>query len=87
MINIFKRKRKPKFYKAVLQPVSNVMKFCYPDKAVRKHMTLDERLPDNGCCPECSENVWWLLPNFSVVVRTGGKPYIECMNCGFQTHL
>jgi predicted RNA-binding Zn-ribbon protein involved in translation (DUF1610 family) len=63
------------------------MKYCYPDKAVRKHMTLEERLPDNGDCPECKENVWWLLPNSSVAVRTGGKPYVECMNCGYQTHL
>jgi uncharacterized Zn finger protein len=38
-------------------------------------------------CPECSNNEWWLLPNDGVAVREGGKPYIECLNCGYQTHL
>ena len=38
-------------------------------------------------CPECSNNEWWLLPDDSVAVREGGKPYVECLNCGYQTHL
>lgn len=78
---------KPRFYKAVLVPVSNVMKHVYPDKKYRKTITLEDRLPNNCECPECHKNEWWLLPVASVEVRTGGKSYIECLNCGFVTHL
>jgi uncharacterized Zn finger protein len=42
---------------------------------------------DNAECPECKENEWWLYPNESVMVAQGGKPYIECLNCGHITHL
>jgi Zn ribbon nucleic-acid-binding protein len=38
-------------------------------------------------CPDCSNNEWFLLPDDSVAVREGGKPYIECLNCGYHTHL
>ena len=97
MINIFKHKPKPRFYKAVLQPVSNVMKFCYPDRKARKLVLslnkvlctdeLNNKLPNNGSCPECQKNIWWLLPNASKTARESGKIICECMNCGYQTYL
>lgn len=75
----------PKFYQLVLKPIPNVMEFVYGNTA--KLLTLEERLPNNGSCPECGKNVWYLLPNTGAAVREGGKPYIECENCGNVTHL
>ena len=50
-------------------------------------VTLSERMENNGKCPECDCNSWILLPKESSAVREGGKPYCECMNCGYNTHL
>jgi len=76
---------KPKFYQAVLKEIKgNVLDHVYP----RHRMTLTERMgSDEAKCPECGNNEWYLLPADSVAVREGGKPYIECLNCGHQTHL
>ncbi len=49
---------------------------------------------DNADCPDCikqgiekTENRWMLYPKESVAVAQGGKPYIECLDCGYMTHL
>lgn len=76
---------KPKFYQAVLEPIDDVIKHVYPKH--HNKITLEERLSDNGECPDCHNNEWWLLPKESLAVKEGGKSYIECLNCGYQTHL
>jgi len=80
----------PKFYQAVLKPVEgNVFDHVYPHNAGTQHQcTMTERMGnEEGNCPECGKNEWWLLPKEGVAVKEGGKPYIECLNCGYQTHL
>lgn len=74
-----------KFYKAILKeiPTDKVMEDVYPIN--HKEMTLEERIGD-GKCPDCGDDKWIMLPEESVAVREG-KPYIECMCCGYQTHL
>jgi len=77
---------KPVFYQAVLVPVENVLEHVYGNKA--DLITMTERMgSENAECPECGKNVWILLPKEGSAVRTGGKPYIECMECGYVTHL
>ena len=82
----------PKFFEAVLQEVKgDVLAKVYPEN-VRKYgspmVTMAERLgSEEGKCPECGENSWWLHPHESVAVREGGKPYVECLHCGYITHL
>lgn len=80
--------RKPKFYKAELVEVKgNVLDEVNPHLPSGT-LTMAERMgSEEAKCPECSNNEWWLLPDDSVAVREGGKPYIECLNCGLQTHL
>lgn len=73
---------KPKFFQAILvelneQKLNNELRGC----------SLEERLPNNGRCPECTANQWWLLPKASIAIKQGGKSYIECLICGYQTHL
>ena len=69
-----------KFYQAELKEVEDI----------RKHINLhpsimvEERI---GECPECGGNEWWLLPKEGSAVREGGKPYVECLKCGYVTHL
>lgn len=74
------------FYKAVLKelPTDKVMEDVYP--IIHKEMTLEERIGD-GKCPDCGDDKWIMLPEESVAVREGGKQFIECMCCGYQTHL
>jgi hypothetical protein len=81
--------RKPKFYQAVLVKVEgNVLDNVYPHLKGKNQMTMTERMgSEEAKCPDCSNNEWFLLPDDSVTVREGGKPYIECLNCGYQTHL
>jgi len=76
-----------KFYQTVLKPVEteNVLKTVYPLHIARQ-LTLEERLP-KGECEDCGGKEWIILPKESALVREGGKPYIECMNCGNRTHL
>ena len=76
---------KPRFYKAKLVEVRNIIEYVYP--LHHKEMTLEERMGKNAECPECNGNDWWLLPKESVAVSEGGKPYCECLHCGYQTHL
>ncbi len=75
-----------KFFQASLIQVTDVIKFVYPEPK-HKHLTLEDRLPNEARCPDCGKDEWWLLPKRSAAVRQGGKPYIECLNCGYQTHL
>lgn len=84
----FTPRRKPKFYKAKLVEIKgNVLDEVNPHLPYGT-FTLTERMgSEEAKCPECSNNEWWLLPDDSVAVREGGKPYIECLNCGYQTHL
>ena len=81
--------RKPKFYKAVLQEIKgNVLDEVYPHLKDKGQLTMTERMgSEEAKCTECSNNEWWILPDDSVSIREGGKPYIECINCGSQTHL
>jgi hypothetical protein len=81
--------RKPKFYKAVLVKIKgNVLDEVYPQLIGNNQLTMTERMgSEEAKCSECSNNEWWLLPDDSVSVREGGKPYIECLNCGSTTHL
>ena len=80
---------KPKFYKSVLVEIKgNVLDEVFPQFIGEGQLTMEERMgSDEAKCPECSNNEWWLLPDDSVSVREGGKPYIECLNCGLHTHL
>lgn len=83
---------KPKFYQTELKLIEgNVFDVAYPflkGKSGFAQFTLKERMGDDEAkCPDCSNNEWWLLPSDSVAVREGGKPYIECLNCGYSTHL
>jgi Zn ribbon nucleic-acid-binding protein len=80
---------KPKFYQAVLKPIKgNVLDHVYPHFKGKNQLTMTERMgSEEAKCPDCSNNEWFLLPDDSVAVREGGKPYIECINCGYHTHL
>lgn len=78
-----------KFYQAVLVEVEgNVIDHVYPH-LIKHKITLEERMPNDALCPECddSRREWYLLPKESIMVKEGGKPYCECMNCGYTTHL
>ena len=51
-------------------------------------MTITERLGNaEGTCPECGCNSWIILAEESCARVEGGKPYIECMECGTSSHL
>ena len=86
---------KPKFYQAKLVEIKgNVLEKVYPylfnnpNRYGKIPMTMTERMgTEEAICPECGKNEWWLLPDKSVTVTQGGKPYIECLHCGYQTHL
>jgi hypothetical protein len=83
---------KAKFYQAVLVEVQgDIIDHVYPHlhNAPKYGMTLEERMPNDALCPECddSRREWYLLPKESIQVKEGGKPYCECMNCGYTTHL
>lgn len=67
------------FFKAELRPVDD----CELKHIIRGQ-EIHERISE---CPECQGTDWWLLPNQSAAVREGGKPYCECVYCGYQTHL
>ena len=87
---------KPKFYQVVLEEVKgNVLDHVYPHLKGKEQLTMLERMGSNNAdCPECkeqgiekTENRWMLYPKESVAVSQGGKPYIECLDCGYMTHL
>jgi hypothetical protein len=87
-----------KFYKAILvkKTPEGALNDAYPHLVGTKDMpTLKERLGDAEC-PDCvnqgypinkTETRWMLLPDESVAVSQGGKAYIECLDCGYVTHL
>jgi len=80
-----KKPTAPKFYQAVLKPIKDVMKHVYP---TNHHLfKLEERMGKHASCPECGGNEWMLLAQESVAVKQGGKPYCECLECGYSTHL
>ena len=87
--------KKPKFYQAVLKEVKeNVLDYVYPHLKGKGQLTMTERMgSEHAHCPTCLEeekkktNDWILLPIEGVAVAQGGKPYIECMHCGYTTHL
>ena len=74
--------KKPKFYQAVLEELTEKEVL-----EITKGISIDERMGKNAYCTECGSNKWWLLPTQSRAVLEGGKPYCECLGCGFQTHL
>ena len=74
---------KPKFYQSVLISVQPEKL----DEILRGQSMTDRMGSEEALCPECGENSWMLLPIESSPVREGGKTYIECLNCGYQTHL
>ena len=77
----------PKFYQSVLVPIeeNEVLKSVYPER-IANQLTLDERLP-NCECYYCKGTDWIILPKESPTTKDSGKPYIQCMNCGYFTHL
>jgi len=81
--------RKPKFYQTVLTEIKdNVFDHVYPYLNEKEQMTMTERMGNETAnCPDCTKNEWILLAMESVSVRQGGKPYIECIECGYLTHL
>ncbi len=76
-----------KFYQSVLQPVEpeNVLMTVYPLR-IAQQLALEERLPE-GRCEDCGGKEWIILSSESAIVRESGKPYIECVKCGYHTHL
>jgi predicted RNA-binding Zn-ribbon protein involved in translation (DUF1610 family) len=86
-----------KFYKVILEPISNnkVLEYAYkrfPNTeriitAIQNgDITLSERIGD-GKCPNCGKSEWMILSIKNPAVKEGGKSYIECINCGHTTHL
>ena len=75
--------KKPKFYQAVLKELTEeeVLK-------ITKGESIADRMEDEEAnCWHCGSNKWWLLPKESIAVKEGGKPYCECLGCGYKTHL
>jgi len=80
---------KPKFYQAVLQEVKgNVLDHVYPHLKGANQLTMTERMgSEEAKCGECGGNSYIILAQESCAVKEGGKPYIECMDCGQLYHL
>jgi ribosomal protein L37E len=83
---------KAKFYQSVLVEVKeDIIKHTYPNLKPNQKLTLEDRLPTiNGveaACEGCGSNTWIILPKQCSAIVEGGKPYIECLTCGFGTHL
>jgi hypothetical protein len=80
---------KPKFYQAVLQEVKgNVLDHVYPHLKGANQLTMTERMgSEEANCGECGGNSYIILAQESCAVREGGKPYIECIDCGMPYHL
>ena len=74
---------KPKFYKAKLFPLT-IKELL----EITKGQNIAELMYDKEArCPVCGKTKWWIFPDESIVMREGGKPYCECINCGYNTHL
>ena len=81
----------------------HVLKHVYPHLMTlhegKYFPTMEERLGDAECpnCPEETKEYghekvekytrWMLFPEEHPSVREGGKPYIQCLDCGYKTHL
>lgn len=74
--------KKPRFYQAKLERINDkqLMELTH-------NIPLEERLPNNGACEGCGMNDWWIYPKESILISQVGKPYVECLNCGYITHL
>ena len=74
------------FYKMVLVPIeeNNVLAEVYPPR-IASQLTMEERLP-NCECEDCKGKDWVIYPKEMNYSR-GEKPYIECLKCGYITHL
>ena len=49
--------------------------------------TCEERMGSpEGKCPECGKSDWAICPCV-IGENDGGKTYIECIHCGYPTHL
>ena len=78
---------KARFFQSVLKEVEgSVIDHVYPEFKGPNQMTFEERMGD-GKCPDCDCNSWILKSKESCAVREGGKPYCECMECSYMTHL
>lgn len=79
--------KKPKFFQSTLTEIKgDVLLHVYPKTGDK--LTMTERMgSEEALCPDCGKNHWWLHPKECGAVREGGKPYIECINCGYITHL
>ena len=79
-------KPQPRFFQAVLKEVKgDVLEHIY---GKNHKMNIAERMGnESGNCPECRCNSWLILAEKSCARVEGGKPYIECMNCGTSSHL
>lgn len=75
---------KPIFYQAILTKLDekDVLKQTN-GISIKERMSGDEEAK----CPDCGQNAWWLYPMQGAARRIGGKPYMECLNCGYTTHL
>ena len=82
---------KPRFYQATLKLVKgDVLQHVYPyvNQNGKVTMTMTERMgSEEAKCSECGKNHWMILPQELVMVKEGGKPYIQCLECGSITHL
>jgi hypothetical protein len=80
---------KPKFYQAEINLVKgNVFDHVYPHLKGANQLTMTERMgSEEANCGECGGNSYIILAPESCAVREGGKPYIECMDCGMPYHL
>lgn len=74
--------RKPEFFQAELRKLKEEEVL-----QLTNGLSVEERMGKNAECPECGDNRWWLQPKAGAARREGGKPYCECINCGFLTHL
>jgi hypothetical protein len=86
-----------KFYKVTLTPIpkDKVLEYAYErfgndtrtlDAIRNGKITLADRI-GNGKCEVCGKSDWMILPLSFKAVQEGGKPYIQCTECGTITHL
>lgn len=74
---------KPVFYQSALLLLDNEQV-----NEILKGQSLTDRMgSEEAKCPDCGHNQWWLLPKQGAAYREGGKPYCECLYCGYITHM
>jgi len=74
---------KPRFYQAELKPLNDTE----VQKITKGQSVADRMGSEAASCPDCGSNHWWIYPAMSAALRIGGKPYCECLNCGYTTHM